>query len=232
MNCVTSTAASVIPERPAARRCRRKFLRFFPGGFRDPDYVESERAYKWILHEDWQAELGRSRFGSLVRDGAFREIADRAVRIEARRSLLFSYEKMALRDAVRSPAGARAFATGLYDFLYGRGTTEARFERWCETVAALPRKQGRVFTWPVVTVFGFLAEPRVHIFLKPTVTRIAAREYGYDFAYRPGPSWPVYADYLELAALVEREQRDLGPRDMIDIQSFLWVQGSDEYAED
>jgi hypothetical protein len=25
--------------------------------------------------------------------------------------------------------------------------------------------------------------------------------------------------------------RDLSPRDMIDIQSFLWVQGSDEYEE-
>ena len=25
--------------------------------------------------------------------------------------------------------------------------------------------------------------------------------------------------------------RDLKPRDMIDIQSFIWVQGSDEYEE-
>ena len=25
--------------------------------------------------------------------------------------------------------------------------------------------------------------------------------------------------------------RDLRPRDMIDIQSFIWVQGSDEYVE-
>ena len=29
----------------------------------------------------------------------------------------------------------------------------------------------------------------------------------------------------------EIEQRDLGPRDMIDAQSFLWVQGSAEYEE-
>ena len=28
---------------------------------------------------------------------------------------------------------------------------------------------------------------------------------------------------------VRRDLRDLRPRDMIDIQSFLWVQGSDEY---
>jgi len=28
---------------------------------------------------------------------------------------------------------------------------------------------------------------------------------------------------------VSRDQHDLGPSDMIDIQSFLWVQGSAEY---
>ena len=32
--------------------------------------------------------------------------------------------------------------------------------------------------------------------------------------------------------LVRPHLRDLRPRDMIDIQSFLWVLGSDEYAED
>jgi hypothetical protein len=30
---------------------------------------------------------------------------------------------------------------------------------------------------------------------------------------------------------VPRDVRDLKPRDMIDIQSFFWVQGSDEYEE-
>ena len=30
---------------------------------------------------------------------------------------------------------------------------------------------------------------------------------------------------------VQRDVRDLRPRDMIDIQSFIWVQGSDEYEE-
>jgi hypothetical protein len=64
------------------------------------------------------------------------EVALRAVRIESRTNLIFSFEKMALRDAVKSAAGAKAFATGLYDFLYGRGTGEEKFERWCEIVRA------------------------------------------------------------------------------------------------
>ena len=93
----------------------------------------------------------------------------------------------------------------------------------------LPRKQTRVLTWPLVTVFGFIAQPETHIFLKPNVTRTAARAYGFDFQYQSRPSWEIYANYLEFAETVRRDLGDLRPRDMIDIQSFLWVQGSDEY---
>jgi hypothetical protein len=98
-------------------------------------------------------------------------------------------------------------------------------------VASLPRRQTRVLTWPLVTVFGFIAQPSQHIFLKPNVTRIAAKEYGINFAYRSRPNWDTYASLLEFAETVRRDQRALKPRDMIDLQSFMWVQGSDEYEE-
>lgn len=216
-----------------AERCRRKFLRFFPGGFQDEKYVEWERGYKWETHERWEEALGRDEFRGLLRRGEFAEIAGRAMRVEqrSRHSMIFSFEKMALRDAVREPEGARAFAEGLYDLLHGAGGMERRFERWVGTVGGLPRRQTRVLTWPLVTVFGFIAQPDVHFFLKPMVTRAAAREYGFDFRYKSRPSREVYAHLLEFAELVRQDLRDLRPRDMIDIQSFLWVQGSDEYEE-
>jgi hypothetical protein len=216
----------------AAARCRRKFLRFFPGGFRDPGYFEWERGYKWATHVRWEGALGNREFRALLKARAHGEIAARAVRVEqqSRHSMIFSFEKMALRDAVRSPAGARLFAEGLFEFLHGKGSLQRRFEQWVDVVAALPRKQTRVLTWPLVTVFGFIAQPRVHVFLKPLVTRAAAREYGFEFDYRSRPSWDTYSSLIEFAAQVRRDQRDLMPRDMIDIQSFIWVQGSDEYS--
>ncbi len=214
-----------------ARRCRQKFLRFFPGGFKDETYIDWERDYKWQAHLQWQQQLDAAIFRGLLKSRKFAEIASRAVRIESRTNLLFSFEKMALRDAVKSKAGARLFAEGLYEFLHGTGTPDQRLNRWIETVASLPRKQTRVLTWPLVTVFGFLAQPEANIFLKPNVTRAAAREYGFDFRYKSRPSWDTYASLLEFAATVRRDVRDLRPRDMIDIQSFMWVQGSDEYEE-
>ena len=214
---------------PAARRCRRKFLRYFPKGFADETYVDWERGYKWNAHLPWQQELGGGSLQSMLRDGRYADIAAAAVRIESRTNLLFSFEKMALRDAVKSAAGARAFAEGLHHMLFGRGSDERRFDDWCEAVAGLPRRQTRVLTWPVVTVFPFIAQPERHIFLKPTVTRVAARAYDFDFTYASRPSWATYASLLEFARVICGDQKDLRPADLIDAQGFIWVQGSDEY---
>ncbi len=213
----------------AAQRCRRKFLRFFPGGFRDETYIDWERDYKQAAHEQWQQSLGRAELRSLINGGEFAEVAQRAARIEGKTNLLFSFEKMALRDAVRSPAGAHTFVQGLYDFLSGTTSLQKRFERWVEAVDALPRRQTRVLTWPMVTIFGFIALPKEHIFLKPNVTRNAAEEYGFDFQYTARPAWETYASLLEFAETIRKDQADLRPRDMIDLQSFIWVQGSSEY---
>ena len=218
-----------VPIARGVARCRRKFLRYFPGGFRDETYIDWERGYKWQAHQRWQQQLSKAEMRALVRDRRYDEIASRAVKIESRTNLLFSFEKMALRDAVRSPDGSRLFADGLQEFLHGAGGMQRRFERWCAVVEQLPRRQTRVLTWPVVTVFGFLAQPDRHMFLKPNVTRAAARAYGFEFTYTSRPSWPTYASLLAFAERVCRDQRDLHPADLIDAQGFIWVQGSDEY---
>ena len=214
---------------PSAQRCRRKFLRFFPQGFQDDTYLDWERDYKVSAHRRWAEHLNRSAFAALLTRREYGEIAHRAVAIESRTNLLFSFEKMALRDAVRPSAGSRDFAHGLYDFLHGRGAIRRRFEQWRDVLGKLPRRQTRVLTWPLATVFGFIAQPKRHIFLKPNVTRLAARRYDYEFAYQSRPDWDTYGSLLGFAERVRRDQCDLRPRDMIDIQSFIWVQGSDEY---
>jgi hypothetical protein len=227
----TRAARAGVDQGGGSQRCRRKFLRFFPGGFRDPTFLEWERDYKWETHERWLRALGKREFRALLRSGAHAEVAARAVRVEqqSRHSMIFSFEKMALRDAVKTAAGSRAFADGLFGFLHGGGPLERRFNDWVDIVAGLPRRQTRVLTWPLVTVFGFIAQPTAHFFVKPIVTRTAAREYGFEIPYVSRPNWETYAAVLEFAERVRRDQRSLRPRDMIDLQSFIWVQGSDEY---
>ena len=212
-------------------RCRKKFLYYFPKGFRDQKYIDWERNYKWEAHLSWVEQLNRKEFEQLLSRRKYNEIAMRAARIETKTNLLFSFEKMALRDAIKTLAGARDFAKGLYDYIYVSEAMQVRFERFSETLASLPRRQTRVLTWPLQTVFGFLANPDRFIFLKPRVTKTGAEKYEFPFVYQSRPNWKTYKSCLDFAEQVRIDTADLRPRDFIDLQSFIWVLGSEEYPE-
>lgn len=219
------------PVSKARKQCIKKFLHYFKKGYRDQTYIAWERQYKLDAHLQFQHELNKRDYSTLLKEKRYEEIASLAVRTESKTNLLFSFEKMALRDAVKSPEGAQAFATGLYEYVYGKGSLKQRFENYVEVVSTLPRKQTRVLTWPLLTVFGFLANPTEHIFLKPRVTRIAAEKYQFDFHYASRPNWDTYQSLLDFAEQVRMDTADLHPSDYIDLQSFIWVMGSDEYPD-
>ena len=222
------TKAAISKER---MRCRKKFLYYFRKGFNDNTYMDWERNYKWQAHLAWEEHLNRDEYQRLLAARKYEEIAATAVRIESRTNLLFSFEKMALRDAVGTRAAAKVFALGLFNYVYGDDPLQQRFEAFAETLASLPRKQTRVLTWPLQTVFGFIGNPDEHIFLKPKVTRLAAQKYGYNFHYLSRPNWETYKDLLAFAEEIGADNADLQPKDLIDIQSFIWVMGSEEYPD-
>ncbi len=210
-------------------KSRKKFLHFFPKGFYDKKYLAWERDYKWQAHIQWGELLNKDEFTKLLEAKKYIEIAKRATKIESRTNLLFSFEKMALRDAVKTAKSAKQFAQQLFNYVYGAGNKKERFEKFAELLSALPRKQTRVRTWPLQTVFGFIANPKEFIFLKPRVTQAAANVYGYDFFYESNPGWKTYQSLLDFARQIKNDNADLKPRDLIDIQSFIWVLGSAEY---
>lgn len=211
--------------------CKKKFLYYFPKGYADQKYFDWERGYKWQAHLGWEEQLNHREYEKLLVEKKYAEIALRAVRLETKTNLLFSFEKMALRDAVKPANGAKAFALGLFDYVYGKESLQVRFEKFTEVIASLPRKQTRVLTWPLQTVFGFIANPQEHIFLKPRVTQIAAKKYDFDFEYTSKPNWNTYKNMLDFANLIKADTADLKPLDYIDLQSFIWVMGSEEYPE-
>ena len=147
----------------------------------------------------------------------------------SRTNLLFSLEKMALRDAVRTGEGARILALGLFNWLYGDARLERNFDRFVDVVDQLLREQTRVLTWPLVTVFSFIATPQKNMFLEPQVTKLAAERYGFPFQHQPRPNWETYPHYLEFAQQVADDLADLRPLDMIDLRSFIWLTRSAEY---
>ena len=215
----------------ARAKYKKKFLYYFPKGYADAKYYAWERGYKWEAHVAWERELNKKEYQKLLSEKKYAEIALRAVRLETKTNLLFSFEKMALRDAVKPEEGAKALSEGLYEYVYGKASFQKRFENFSEVLDSLPRKQTRVRTWPLQTVFGFIANPVEHIFLKPRVTQVAAEKYKYEFNYKSKPNWETYKSLLDFAEQVRKDTADLKPKDFIDLQSFIWVLGSDEYDD-
>ena len=223
--------ADQVAREQARKKCLRKFLYYFRKGYADAKYISWERGYKEAAHGEFQDHLNRKMFEDLLKRQDYKTVAETAVRIESRTNLLFSFEKMALRDAVRSAEGAKSFATGLFEYIYGDNSLGDRFEAFVKVVEKLPRKQTRVLTWPLVTVFGFIGNPKEHMFLKPTVTRVAAGKYDYAFNYQSKPNLDTYLDLLDFANQIKKDTRAYRPRDYIDLQSFIWVLGSEEYPD-
>ena len=98
-------------------------------------------------------------------------------------------------------------------------------------LGGLPRKGTSPVKWPILTLFPFLAQPRLHLFLKPEATKQAARNMRFELNYRPAPNWLTYSRLLEFAKQLRRTMSDWHPRDMIDMHSFIWVTGGGGYAD-
>ncbi len=214
----------------ARSKLLKRFLLLFPKGFADENYIAWERGYKSDAHLLWKQLLNKKSFLLLLAQKKYLEIAKLAIYIEGKTNLLFSFEKMALRDALKTKAAAKQFSESLYDLIYSPGKKKERFNQFIKTISLLPRKQTRVLTWPLVTVFGFIATPKHHLFLKPRVTQRAAKEYQFEFKYDSKPNWNTYQSLIKFANLIKVDLVRLKPKDYIDLQSFIWTLGSDEYS--
>lgn len=200
----------------------KRFLALFPKGFRDPVYLEQERNYKLAAHDIFANGLPPSERAKLLRKGEIANLVDRLWYIESRTNLLSPFEKARLRDALKDHRTAVPFLGALFALLDAPAITEGHFNALARSIEALPAPRGRVDTWPIATIFPFLAQPNRHMFLKPVVTKAAALRVGIDLFYEPSLNWRTYNQTVQLGRVLHEKLATYGCRDMIDVQSFVW----------
>lgn len=112
-----------------------------------------------------------------------------------------------------------AFCRAVFDLLHGPDAGHLRLTRYTDFVKAtgLPNK------WTFPTYFLFICHPESEMFIKPRTTR-----WFVDFAagwksFASAPTPPSYVTVKQLAGQLLTDLREFGPRDMVDIQSFIWV---------
>ena len=202
----------------------KKFLLCFRAGFRDPKYLAAERNYKVQARERMLEKLGRDQMKELLSSGSFDEIWRRAHRVMTTSGQLVHHiESSDLSRALDSPGRKQLFSQALAILLWSEDTLEGRFKAFAQMLLEIKSAK-----WPVMTYFLFLTFSDTQILLKPTVTQEFAEICKKKLCYEPEVNWGTYVKFLELAQytreeLSRRGQENLIPKDMIDVQSFMWV---------
>ncbi len=190
---------------------RARFLHWFPGGFASEAYCDAERNYKLAAKTQLEktAPVEEAATGSGHGEAVLR--AYRAT------NLLYPVEKTRLQGLLRGADGD-AFVRAAARFALGEMRTGLRA---METLLR-PHDNAK---WTVVSYLPFLWRPEDHIFLKPEVTKDFAQRTGHGLmhSYTPELDLGVYEDLLDMTGAIRTAFADLGPRDMIDLQSVIWV---------
>ena len=190
------------------------FGKQFREGFYDDGYLEQERTYKYDAKKKLDELIPLD--SALAGEG----LPESALHVFQRTNLLSPFELMRVKDVLNSDLGP-SFVRGAATFASGEtadGLTQME-------KSLTPHDAAK---WTVATYLPFLWRPDEHMFLKPEKTKLFADRVGHEFAlcYRPELNVDTYQSLLGLANDTREAIDDLQPRDLIDVQSFVWVVGS------
>lgn len=196
-----------------------RFMEKYPNGFEDADFIKSAREANMRGQKLCAQLLSQDEISRLIADGSFDAVCDRARHVETSTSLLTKSERKALHEAIELPACQKLFSLALADLLYGTETEEARFKHFLRTLGILELNK-----WQFATLFSFIRHPQQSAFIKPSAIQNAAKALCWRINYKPEPNWKTYDAVARLYSYVRANLIEEGmmPRDLIDVQAFIW----------
>jgi hypothetical protein len=198
------------------------FQQNYPGKFEDEKFLTADVNTKRAAHDVFNANFGDGRAAAMIEQGKHAEIAAALDGIYRSTNILSPFEVKAVHKAfVKGDESATKVLSTTLAFVKGPGL--GTFRTMAEAVGQLPADGGKVFTWPIVTLLPFFADPKRFVSLKPTNTELMAARMAFDLKYDSTPNWETYDHTLRMAQQLLGKLAPLGAKDMIDVQAFMWT---------
>ena len=197
------------------RQAEQAFLRRYPGGFYNPEFVATRvRKHK----PDQMIALAREAFSQ----EKFRLpdlIAQNMVKVISRSSIISVFEKPKFRDFINglSAQEKEFLSSGLHELLHGDEQTGF------EMILDLLRSR-RLAKWSLMTVCQTYFHPQRDVFIKPTTVKGVIQYFELEnLHYRPAPSWAFYETYrAAFQEMKSRVDQSLAPTNPA-FSGFLWI---------
>jgi hypothetical protein len=206
-------------------QAKETFLAKFPGKFDDAGYIgDAEHGERFFLLQSvqlYQELFGNGQLRQLLEAKDAAQLAERAQKVLGAQNLTFVQETLRFKDVLKMPEETLKYFGALAQLLEAEELKAETMTPYFEAVKAIAVVG--FDKWPNATLFPFLAQPARHIFLKPQVTKQFAQSLGYDLKYNNKPNWATYEAFLVIAKDCQTRLADWNPKDLIDIQSFIWV---------
>ncbi len=190
-------------------------------GFDTPKFVQDELEDKWQASEKARDLLSQAEFERLLEKDDVAEALRRLKKIGHTTNLLYlsTPQTSDLRLLYDDSLDKRAFVEQVYDLLYGPGISPGRLQRFVDFLAANNVKA----YWTFPTYFLFLIHPQTDIFIKPQTFYDFFALIGRKKDWSRDVSGEAYRVMLNVAHDLTEALAAYHPRDMIDIQSLIWV---------
>jgi hypothetical protein len=172
------------------------FLQRYPGGFDSEEMQKIGKKHNvGKLAEFASSALAKKNFSKQS------AVLDDIVKIVSRSSMVSMFEKPKFRDYVNGLGrdDRAVLRNGFKQLLHGR--QEKGFQDIVDVLS-----DGKLAKWSLVTICLLYHDPENEVFVKPTTTKNAIRQFELDdLIYHPRPSWAFYSGYR--AAITEMKSK-------------------------
>ena len=196
--------------------------------FRSERYLEWERQYKTDLSTEWQATVTEDRLNAAIEGDNPSPYAKEIGELFKKTNLLPWRYRGCIND-FKTPEKAHAFLEALRILLFDREDSTAPIDAFTDRMrplydADLREEAVKPASRSIPSLALWLSDPQHHFFIRSDVVNRVTRILtgGVLEGQNQIMTSVFYRRVLDLAQTVRSEIADLRPRDMIDVQGFLW----------